>query len=201
MRWEDTPSCGHTIPQAGPRWRSAQHQHTSLSASQSALTAMTHKAFKLRTKGNLSFVQLLLSGILLHQEKWKYISAQPIHILKYHSIQHKIHICPFKKWKTKDSMHLVSGGRCSHSNIKKHGIPPVPTHTYQVDPETPARYVTASNRPSSFISLSTPRQAMWARSPPPEPRTAITGAWALKEGQLEPVDNVRNKRASKVLLG
>lgn len=99
-------------------------------------------------------------------------------------------------------MHLVSGGRCSHSDVRKHGTPPIPTHnTYQVDPETPARYVIAFNRPSSFISLSTPRQAMWARSPPPEPRTAMTGAWALEEEQLEPVDNARKRGHPRTCLG
>jgi hypothetical protein len=68
----------------------------------------------------------------------------------------------------------------------KHPLPSSPKcNTYQVEPETPARYVMTSNRPCFFISLRTPRQAKCALRPPPEPRTAMTGAWALQRGQLE----------------
>jgi len=52
---------------------------------------------------------------------------------------------------------------------------------YQVDPESPARYSTQSNRSSWNRATSDPSKATIALSLPPEPNTAILGRWSCKE--------------------
>lgn len=47
--------------------------------------------------------------------------------------------------------------------------------SYQVDPESPATYVTQSRTPDSYKAFITPENPTIALKPPPEPSTAITG--------------------------
>lgn len=49
------------------------------------------------------------------------------------------------------------------------------TGTYQVDPDTPHRYMTASKIFWFFSSTKVPSRAIIARRPPPDPRTTMLG--------------------------
>lgn len=51
---------------------------------------------------------------------------------------------------------------------------------YQVDPETPLRYMTESSSFSLLSWLSDPNSAIIALKPPPEPSTAILGTLACQ---------------------
>ena len=48
-------------------------------------------------------------------------------------------------------------------------------NSYQVDPESPAVYITQSSKPMSLRAQKTPLSDTIARNPPPDPTTAILG--------------------------
>lgn len=52
-----------------------------------------------------------------------------------------------------------------------------PGNSYQVDPESPAVYITQSSKPMSLRAQNTPLSDTMARNPPPDPTTAILGTW------------------------
>lgn len=66
---------------------------------------------------------------------------------------------------------------------EKHSPSHQTTGTYQVDPDTPHRYVTASKRFCFFSSTKVPSMAIMARRPPPDPRTTILGTlfWGVED--------------------
>lgn len=66
---------------------------------------------------------------------------------------------------------------------EKHSRPQQITGTYQVDPDTPHRYMTASKKFCFFSSTKVPSRATMARRPPPDPRTTILGTsfWGMED--------------------